>query len=389
MGSQPFARLALLGAVAVFTVLALGNGLDRAAARNPALAAWVPAPLRAEAWRAEAAVRLRAGDMQAALAAAHQAVQSDPVDPRSAALLGAGQLGAGRRADADRTFRVAAGFGWRDPLTQLYFMNVALSAGQPRLAALRLDAVLRQAPELPVRDMLIAQFAGLPDRRAALAERLALRPPWSDAFVRQVGQVPLPDLVARAELIGGLARPAWGCDAIAPLTARLIQAGGVVQAQRLWLAHCPTASTGVADPRFTARIAGRAPIPFEWNLPGSGDVSAAPAWQTGTGTSGLVAQVSGASPQPVAWQLLVLAPGRYRLSWTAEARSGAARGAELSLTCNPLGRSRILGAPVPGGRARFAAVMTVDAACPGHYLTLWLAPDDQDTRFDALAIAPL
>ena len=182
----------MLGAVAAIAVLALGNGLDRASARNPDLARFVPGFLAAEAHRSTAATALQAGDKPLATAAAARAVASDPIDPRSTALLGASQLAAGQNVKADRSFRIAAKFGWRDPLTQIYFMNAALNAGQPRLAALRIDAVLRQAPNFPVRDMLLAQFEATPQGRAALAERLALRladklARWNDRMARDAG----------------------------------------------------------------------------------------------------------------------------------------------------------------------------------------------------------
>ena len=68
-------------------------------------------------------------DRLARAAAAEQAVRADPIDPRSKALMGAGQLTDRKAVQADRSFRVAARFGWRDPLTQLYFMNAGFAAG--------------------------------------------------------------------------------------------------------------------------------------------------------------------------------------------------------------------------------------------------------------------
>ncbi len=49
MARRSVRRLALLGGVLGYAALALGNGLDRAAAKNPGLAAYVPGPLRSEA----------------------------------------------------------------------------------------------------------------------------------------------------------------------------------------------------------------------------------------------------------------------------------------------------------------------------------------------------
>ena len=373
-------KLAMLGGVLGYGLLAVGSGLDRASAQQPGLAQWVPSVLAAEAYRAQATLALQSSNQAEAIEPATRAVIADPINPRSTGLLGAAQLAAGEQVKADRTFRVAARFGWREPLTQIYFMNAALNTGQPRLAALRLDAVLRQAPNLAVRDMLLAQFAGAADRRTALAERLALRPPWTAAFIAETFSVALPELEARAAILETLAKPQWGCVAVAPLVARMIQLDGTASAKRLWLAHCPTARVGIADPDFQQLGLGREPIAFEWNLVGSGDVSAYPA------KPGLLVRVGGASTRPVAWQLLSLAPGNYRLSWIAQSGTSAAKGAELSLSCSPVGRSRIVGTQVEG-RGRFEAQVTIDSSCPGHFLTLWLAPGNEDVRFDELVIA--
>lgn len=377
-------RLVMLGGVAVFAVLALGSGLDRLSATRPGAAQWVPGPLRAEAWRAEAAASLGAGNAAKASAAAEQAVRADPIDPRATALLGAGLLAERKAVPADRAFRVAARFGWRDPLTQLYFMDAAFAAGQPRLAALRLDALLRQAPFLPVRDMLFAQFEASPERRAALAERLALRPSWTEAFMIRSGDLPLASLQARAAIVGTMKGADWNCDAVEPLVIKLIDKGGVADAKKLWLAQCSYASPGIADPRFTRLQRTSHPVAFEWNLAASGDVAITPV----AGEGGLLARVTGPTSLPVAWQMITSAPGRYRLSWTAQTASGgSAKGAALSFSCVRNDRQTVTATDL--GKGRYEAEVSVDGACAGRYLTLWLAPGTEDVRFDSLAISPL
>lgn len=384
MPANRAARLAFLGGIAVFAVLALGSGLDRVSAQRPAAARWVPGLFKAEGWRAEAATQLGAGHAAAATGAAERAVAADPIDPRSTALLGGGHLAQGKQVPADRAFRVAAGFGWRDPLTQLYFMNAALNAGQPRLAALRLDALLRQAPFLPVRDMLFARFEATSEGRGALAERLALRPAWAESFMIRSGNLPLESLQARAAIVAGMTGPGWNCETVEPLATKLISKGAVTDAKALWLAQCSSASRGISDPRFTRLQDGRSPMAFEWNLAASGDISFAP----GPDGAGLLVRVSGPALRAVAWQLLVLQPGRYRLTWTAQNPAGeTARGTALSLSCAP-GQRENLGAS-DLGKGRFEAVVTIDAACPGRYLTLWQAPAGEDTRIDSFALTPL
>lgn len=375
-----------LAAVVAFAALASANGLDRAAAVNGGVASWVPQPLRAEAYRAQAEAALRAGEFGAAELAARQAINADPVDPRSAALLGASRLAAGRPAAADQAFRVAARFGWRDPLTQLYFMDAALNDGQPRMAALRLDALLRQAPYFPVRDMLLARFTATEAGRQALAERLALRPAWLDAFLGGGADLPVAALEARAGVAEAIPGERLGCARVAPLVTRLVNKGSARSAKQLWLAQCPAAAKGIADPGFAAAGRSSNPTPFEWNLAASGDVSAAPA---AAPQSGLLARLSAPASRPIAWQMLVLEPGRYRLTGRAVYADGTmAKSFALSLPCRFGDRTPL---EITPGKAAgsFSADVEVDAACSGRYLTLWLTPAGDEVRFDAFAIEPL
>lgn len=376
--------LARLGAVLAFAALALGSGLDRASAKDPRLARYVPGFLASEALRVEATQFLQAGDSGKTIAFAKQAVLADPIHPRSTALLGAGHLAARQNVLAERDFRIAARFGWRDPLTQIYFMNAALAGGQPRLAALRLDAVLRQAPNLPVREMLLAQFEASEAGRAALAERLLLRPAWTSAFLGDHNILTPEVLEKRAAIVAGLPGPRWGCDEVAPLVGRLVLAGSVPAAKALWQAQCPSAVAGVADPHFAGLNLSRQPVAFEWNLIGSGDISATPTTPAGRG---LLIRLSGPSSQPVGWQMLALAAGQYRLSWTAATSAGeSAQNLSLSLSCALSDRKPL--AARSAGKGRFEADLDVDAACPGQFLSLWLAPGSEEVRFDNPVVTP-
>jgi hypothetical protein len=381
MSAHGWPKLAQAGGVLVFALLALASGLDRASANDPRLARLVPSALAAEAHRATASQSLSAGKADLAIAQASAAIEADPIHPRSTALLGAGHLSARQLVLADRDFRVAARFGWRDPLTQIYFMDAALRAGQPRLAAMRLDAVLRQSPNYPIREMLLAQLEGSAAGRAALAERLALRPSWTAAFFGDGNSLSAQVLQARATVIAGMEGPKWGCDAVAPLVGRLVLAGSVSNAKALWRAQCPTSSEGIADPVFAALPLARQPVAFEWNRVSSGDVEARPALAP---DSGLMLRVNGPSSQLVAWQMLTLAPGRYRLGWTA---TGArADGLTLSLACALQDRTPLAARHTGGGR--FEATVDVGAGCAGQFLSLWLAPGSEEIRFANPVIAP-
>ncbi len=59
----------------------------------------------------------------------------------------------------------------------------------------------------------------------------------------------------------------------------------------------------------------------------------------------------------------------------------------VALGCNRTERQGLNATDL--GKGRFEATVTVDAACPGRYLSLWLAPGSEDVRFDNFAVSPL
>lgn len=377
-------HMAIIAGILTYCAVAIGSGLDRLSGRKPALAQFVATPLAAQAHRTKAAEALRANRLADAIVAAKAAVLADPIDHRSVALLGAAYLASGQHDEADRSFRIAARFGWRDPLTQLYLMDQARRSGDVGLAVLRLDAVLRQDPRFPLRDMLLSSFEATPHGRAALAERLALRPAWLRQFLAADSPLPLVSLRNRAEVAKAAADRAWGCDTVAPLVNRLVATAQMASAKEVWIRHCWRASTDIADPGFTLQP-GQKVTPFDWNLTSQGDVAATPANPPQTG---LVARVSGGASRMVAWQLLTLPPGRYRLGWTVVSSPEALAGTvSLYLTCK-LGERAPLNPQKMDGSGEFVAYFKLDGSCTGQFLTIWIAPMAYDVRIKSVTLDP-
>lgn len=375
-------RLLMLGGTLVYLCLALGNGLDRISAQSPLAAGYVPHLFAAQAERTLAALALGEEDKTAAVSAARKAVRSDPADWRTVGLLGGALLAAGKPYSADQAFRVAAQFGWRDRLTQLHLMNRALDGAQPAIAAMRLDAVLRQDPQFPLRDMLLARFEAQPAGRGALASRLALHPSWTDAFLGQGGQLNLQTLRQRAAVLHIFPERKWGCDGTAPLALQLVKAGDAMTAKSLWLAQCPAADRGISNPRFIA-LPSRQVTPFDWNLTSSGDAFAA---LSTAPSSGLKARVTGASSHMIAWQLLTLIPGNYRLIWAVSSSGNRLQSpVSLSLSCNS--EKRIpLTVRTSNVEGMHLADLDLDGTCPAQYLSIWLAPTAMDIVVETIGI---
>lgn len=236
-------RAALAVLALGYAALALASGADRAAANSAAKAERFPRILAAQSLGLAGDRALADGRPDEGLAIAQAAIARAPIEPTSTALLGAAWLAKGDEDRAQAAFTVAGKLGWRVPLTQLYWMRGALAAGDARVAALRLDALLRQNHALLREDALLAPVEASADGRAALAARLALRPPWLPYYVDDHGEATPQAMQRRAAVLLLLAGQGTrlGCNAIAPAARRLVVLGDTALAQQVWHAHCPNA----------------------------------------------------------------------------------------------------------------------------------------------------
>ena len=224
----------------LYTGLVLGSGSDRLTATRPELANHVPSLFASEALRIAGSQALANGDVRATLAIAKGALRDAPADPQNAAMLGAGLLASGYRAQADQAFLVAGRLGWRVPITQSYWLGKALAVGDYEVAALRLDALLRQQPDLLSQRQLLDPMERNPAGRAALVRRMALRPEWLLPYVSVDASRPADVMMQRSDVLEEAARQGLvlGCGPIAPTIARLIELNLHDEAGRLSKAHC-------------------------------------------------------------------------------------------------------------------------------------------------------
>ena len=230
----------IIGLNIIYTGLVLGSGADRLTPTHPEMATRIPAPFASEALRVAGSQALAKGDAKATLAIAKRALRDAPADPQSAAMLGAGLLASGEQAQADQAFRVAGRLGWRVPITQSYWLSKALSASDYEVAALRLDALLRQQPSLLSQRQLLDPIERNPAGRAALIRRMALHPNWLLPYGAVDASIPAEVMMQRSDVLeeAGHQGLILGCDAIAPTIARLIELNLRDQAGRLSQAHC-------------------------------------------------------------------------------------------------------------------------------------------------------
>ena len=307
-------------ALVIFAGLALVSGLDRQAKVDARWASRIPDFFADEALRVRGAALLAQGKAVDAKQLGMLAVANSPLDPQSPALLGAGRLASGDRAGAEQAFRIAGQMGWRVPLTQAYWMGQALTVGDYRVAALRLDALLRQQPGLLGQQQLLDPMERNPAGRAAMIERLALRPPWLRNYTHDVATVPAQAMLQRTDVLTELAQGLGplGCEMIQPSTDRLAELGLITEGRSLWRAHCPKVGLGLlGDPGLAMIDLNNGAGAYGWSVYGDSElqITVSP----GKGGHGNSLSVSGNAgfARIFLAQLLVLTPGNYTLSWRA------------------------------------------------------------------------
>ena len=126
----------------------------------------------------------------------------------------------GRAADAQRTFRIAARFGWRNVQTQAFWYDVALQVGDYEVAAERLDALLRVHPRLVEQVELLKPMESDPAARKVLARALAVATAVDRELPRVKDDTPSDVLDRRVSTLSDLnsARFPLGCDTVARFT---------------------------------------------------------------------------------------------------------------------------------------------------------------------------
>lgn len=386
MTARPLAWVALSGAL-IYAGMAIASGFDRVAASAPPVAALVPDALKTGALTG----LLRGQGAAPQLPLAERLVSRAPARAEAVSLLGTARLARGDPAGADRAFRVAALYGWRDAPTQLYWLQTALAAERYDLAALRFDALARQWPAAPAVAQAAAAFDITAEGRAALTERILAGASWARVYALASEGDDAAALARRAEVLlsAGRGGRKLGCADIAR-TVNSLGTTDITAAAALWRVHCPDAAPhgAISDGGFD-RVSAQAPLTsFEWELPGDGALSTFAVSQDASGKALSIASTS-ALTLPFARQQIPLAPGRYRLSWSSDAGDPtAAARLQTSLSCRTeREQSELRGAPLVDGKQSLD--LTVKGACAAFWLQLWIAPGTGAITIDDVTLTRL
>ena len=354
----------------------------------------------ADALTALARQRLVARDYRRAALYARRALEHDPLDAPALGVYGVALDGMGQAELGDRAMTLAGSRSWRDLTTQVWLFLHRLRQKRYDESFERADAVLRRDLTAPVVVMRILG-ATLSDPAALdpLARRLAFAPEWRASFISLIASDPRePPSEVLALLRRLAAGPTPPTDAeIGAYVKRLVADGNYAEALQDWraLTHAPAAAALVNNGGFEHQPGVG---PFDWAL-GDGvgwSAQIAPAPGEGHG-GGLEVDYDGVSPPQPTQQLLVLAPGAYRLDGELLSDGqGSTPPLVWMVVCADSGQALARAPFLPGEpsqwRAFSADFIVPPTGCAAQWLRLTADPGeihtDSTVWYDNLRVTP-
>lgn len=391
MRSRLPGRLAVTIGCLALAAVSLFNGLDRLSADRPQVARWVPSAFASQAHLARARTALDKGEATVAAEEAERALAAAPLDPASSATLGAAKLALRDDVAADAAFRISGQLGWRIFYTQAYLIQRALAVGDYRVAALRVDALARQDPSLLRQRALLDPMQSSARGEAALIDRMA-RAPWRSAYAADVEGLPFDVLASRARLLEGLAGAGTvlGCDTIAPLVSGLISGAAIDQAGRVWHKHCPSArGTLIYDGNLDAARVEYDRNDFAWSFVGQSGISMVLVRSAAGSGRELTVDSSARKTALFMRQMVLAAPGRYRLTWTARNDDGSPNAMIAAQIFCPGAPERTYDPLYDERTQRWSAAVELDGACPAHWIGFAVKPGTTRFALTAIELSPV
>jgi hypothetical protein len=316
--------LALCGLVLVAVHIVTDTTGQRLAVSDPE-GALVVAPREPTALKelAQRQLTSTSGELSSVEDLARRALLSDPLDSRALSLLGSVAERNMDLARAEALMSLSAARSWRNPEPHVWLFAQAIRRGKFDEALAQADGLLRvhhwqyQASIFPV----LTLFGLYPSGLAALEKSLAANPPWRRAFLSQVVNGGNDRLMT--QLYQSLIRSHQPPTALEmkPYLDRLILVGRFEEAYQDWRA---TSSPAETVPRYPYNGNFEAPLdglPFNWVFDDVGGAEIQITEATDLGNShALRVQFSGARAHlGRVGQLLMLAPGTYRLELAVKA----------------------------------------------------------------------
>lgn len=325
-----------------------------------------------------------------------RALSAEPLNAAGFELLGVVSAQANDTAAATTFMQAASARSRRTPAALLWLMHQKFFERDTEAAISYGDALLRIRPEsisgvVPT----FAQIIEMPSGADQMIATLSTRPPWREKVLYALNgktrhrEAPLT-------LLSGLTKSAY------PPTAReigaylryLIDGGSYEAAYYSWLQLLPSEQLGAAGLLFNGNF--RFPVSgllFDWTIEGgSGAIAEIAVGQGPNETNALSLELGGGRVdfRPI-YQLLLLAPGRYRLVGLSKGHLKGLRGLQWQIACLEK-RSLAVGESEPflagsSGWTEFTAAFEVHAGCKSQVLRLVLDARSASETFIAGSFA--
>ncbi|MDY6922408.1 MAG: hypothetical protein SWI22_00415 [Pseudomonadota bacterium] len=330
---------------------------------------------------------------------ARESLARAPFSVRALRVIGLAEARAGREAAANDILTLAGNWSLRDDPAHAWLVDHRLKRGDYASAFAHADTLVRRREDIRPQVFRLFTVAATHDTARALPEvarLLALGPPWRQTYLDSLYEnvEGLQVAVNLAVLLQHTKAPLSNAE-LTQFYMHLLDKGQIqaVRTVRERLNRPPAApisNGGFGDPA--------APQPFQWRLAQEvGAVVEIVPDEIRPSDPALRIAYDGYSTVQFAEQLLLLSPGRYRL--TAQVRAEAGEPSEhliWSVTCAP-GDLRILSAPAIGPSATawgpLSLDFTVSEACVGQWLRLESRGGDRRKSnvawIDRVAITPL
>lgn len=351
--------------------------------------------------RRAAESELAAGRIDNAAALSRDALVRSPFDVRALRVLGLTEARAGREDRADEILTLAGNWSLRDDPAHAWLVERRLRRGDYASAFAHADTLVRRRQDIQPQVFRLFTVASTQDPERAVrvvANLLAARPPWRDAYLSGLTQtaeelqlsVTLAVLLeaGRAPLTNEeLHRVYWSL-----LRQGQLEAIGAVRRQL----NRPPSSALVTNGGFAD---GTPPEPFQWRVFQKAGIGAEiVADDVRPADSALRVDYDGFATGLVAEQLTTLPPGAYRFSTEIRAETDYPEARLVwTLTCaNRESPSASIPVRAPGAAPNSWTTLSVrfeiPNACAAQWLRLETRGDDRRSPtvvwFDRVAISP-
>lgn len=336
-----------------------------------------------------AQAELEAGRNEAARRLAGQALARKPFNAQALRIVGLIAAREGDEEAADRMLTLAGNWSLRDDPAHTWLVGRRLRRGQTASALAHADTLVRRRTDLRPEyfDLMIsAALSGDRQAQGALVGLLKRDPPWRGEYFRYS--------VRKREgllLAAGLAIALKSGEGKLTLEERSLVYSNLVSADLIDpLRTVRRELEGAGQPFVTAGnfSDGGGSAPFGWRLPSGAGLLSEIAIEGGGAQPALHAAVSDLKGGTVAEQLVLLPPGRWRLSGRLKVVEGALSD-RLAWTLNCTRSSGRAAATAPLAAAshqtwtQFSNVVDIPASgCPAQWLRLVALPQDRRTSAD-------